>query len=226
MPTPHSSLRFAAAACLAGAALLPAGCNIVGPAFFFIHGPEKVPAAFELPDDRTVVIFIDDRVPFTSRPVRETIGRAAEQALLDAGVVRDVVSSKAIQAVVARERFGKPLGIADIGKAVGADIVIYAWVDAFTLSVDTQTFSPAAALRVKVIDVASTERLFPAPDASEPWYPLAIQPAQQMGFRPSTPPEEDRARQDLANYVGLSLSRLFFEHERPKPQSRLDETDR
>lgn len=227
MPTKpaHTSARLARLSfgLLAAAFVSLAGCNIIGPAFVLVHGPEKVQAAYELDKTKSTVIFIDDRVPYTSRAVRDVIGRTAEEALLEEKALKDVVSGKSIQAVVARERFGKPMGIADVGKAVGADVVIYAWVDGFTLSQDGQTFTPSAALRVKVIDAATKERLFPKPDASEPWYPLVVQPPPQQGFRPGTPAEEDKARQDLARVVGLALARVFFEHEQPRTNRQMDE---
>lgn len=223
---PNTPRRIARSLLLAAGvmALFPAaGCNILGPAYYFAVGPDKVPAVYELDEKKSTVIFIDDRVPYTTRSVREQIGRSAEEALLEAKAVKDVVSSKAIQAVVARERFGKPMGIADIGKAVGADVVIYAWVDGFTLSKDGQTYTPSAAMRIKVIDVATKERLFPKPDQPEAWYTFAVDPPAQQGFSPSTAPEIEKARQDVARYIGLSLARLFFEHEQSKQPARLDE---
>ncbi len=206
-------------------AILPAGCNILGPASYFVLGPDKVPAAYTLDKNKTAVIFIDDRANrIPSRASREMIGKTAEESLLEQGVVKDMIQSRSIQAVVARERFGKPMAIAEVGKAVNADVVIYAWVDTFSMTADGQTYLPTASLRVKVIDCATTERLFPSPEATEAWYPFSISLPQQQGFVPSSTAEVAKAEQDLAKWVGISLARLFFAHEAPRGETKIEQS--
>jgi hypothetical protein len=51
----------AIAAALAAAALLAGGCNMAVPALYVIQGPQKRPAQFTLPEDRKLVVFVDDR---------------------------------------------------------------------------------------------------------------------------------------------------------------------
>lgn len=216
--------RGAAAALLACAALGLASCNILGPATYFVLGPDKVPAAFTLDKNKTAVVFVDDRANrIPSRASREMIGKTCEEALLEKRVVKDMIQSRSLQAVVARERFGKPMAIADVGRAVNADVVIYAWVDSFSMTADGQTYLPTASLRVKVIDCATTERLFPASTATEAWHPLTISLPQQQGFVPSSNAEVAKAEQDLARWVGIALARLFFEHEAPRTSPRVED---
>jgi hypothetical protein len=201
-----------------------AGCNILGPATYFVLGPDKVPAAYELDKDKTAVIFVDDRANrIPSRASREMIGKTAEETLLEKGVVKDMIQSRSIQAVVARERFGKPMAIAEVGRAVNADVVIYAWIDSFSMTADGQTYLPTASLRVKVIDCATTERLFPSPEAPEAWYPFTISLPQQQGFVPTSNAEVAKAEQDLAKWVGLSLARLFFAHDSPRGETKIEQ---
>ncbi len=205
------------------AAWLPAGCNIAGPALFFIHGPEKVPAVHTLDPARSAVIFIDDRTNrIPSRATRDLIGTTAEEELLNEGLVKDMVQSRKIQSVVARERYGKPLGIAEVGRAVDAKVVIYAWVDQFTLSTDGQTFAPAAALRVKIVDVDSGKRLFPGPD-TDGWYGLNVVVPPQQGVAPDSTADRQRAEQGLARHVGKSLARMFYQHEAERAPGDLNE---
>ena len=211
---------------VAGPALVCGGCNIAGPAFYFLHGPDKVPAAFTLDKKASTVVFVDDRTNrIPSRATRELIGTTAEETLLSEGVVLDMVQSRKIQAVVARERFGRPMGIADVGRAVDARVVIYAWVDSFTLSTDGQTFAPAASLRIKVIDVASGQRLFPTGEG-DGWFPLSVAIPTQQGTAPSSSSERLQSEQDLARYVGRSLAEVFYEHEAVKAPSKLENFDR
>ncbi len=208
------------------AAALAGGCNIAGPAFYFLHGPEKVPAAYTLDKAKSTVIFLDDRTNrIPSRATRDLIGKTAEEDLLNQGIVADMVQSRKIQTVVARERYGKPMGIAEVGRAVDARVVIYAWVDQFTLSTDGQTFAPAAALRLKVVDAETGARLFPPPD-TDGWYALSVVVPPQQGNTPDGSAPRQQAEQNLARYVGQSLARVFYKHESTKSPADLEDVSR
>lgn len=210
------------ALCVCAASSL-GGCNILGPAIYFAVGPDKVQPAYELPKDRPTVIFIDDRANrIPQRSVRELIGTVAEKTLLENSAARNVIESRRVQAVVARERFGKPMGIAEVGQALEAEVVIYAWVDEFSLTPDGQTYSPSASLRVKVIDATTKERLFP-PEGADPWHIVSVNVPLQQGAPPSTNAEKALAEENLARWVGRALGRQFFEHESRLDPVRLDE---
>lgn len=191
-------------------AALPA-CNIVGPAVFFLNGPEKAPAVYTLPKDRPTVIFVDDRfnrVP--QRSSRDLIGATAEQVLLDEEILTDAIQSRQATAAARRERFSEPLTIAQVGSEVGAQVVIYATVDDFTVSIDGVSHQPRAVLRVKVIDAATGERLYPEPGSPAEAHTLSVTTRQQrtpIGTRA----ERAQAEQDLARWTGIRLARLFFE---------------
>lgn len=193
-------------------ATLVAGCNIVGPAMYFIHGPAKTPPQFVLPKDKPAVVFIDDRGNILpNRSTRQRIAHAAETALLGGKAVGkgEIISSDAILSVAAQERFGKPMGIAEIGKAVGASTVIYATVDSFGISPNGQEYAPFATLRVKVIDVETRERIWPTQDRE--WAPLSVSISDQGHFVPTSASDRAAAEYKLADQVGLSLARMFIE---------------
>lgn len=210
-------LRCAAglAACtgLAVALVGSAGCNIVGPAVYFIHGPEKIDAQFELPEDKAVVIFIDDRENvLRDRSMRTVIARATEQALLDgdAAPKGEIISSEGIAAVTAADRWGRPQGIAQVGQAVGADIVIYATIDTFTLSADGTSLSPTGAMRVKVVDTESRERLWPTGD--QEWAPVGTVVPRRDGTVPSSLSARVSEEHNLAKRMGADLANIFLRH--------------
>jgi hypothetical protein len=199
-------------AALLGAGALAAGaCNIVGPAVGLM-ADEKVQAAYALDPKRPTVIFIDDRASaLPSKMVRQRLAKAAEGALLEAKVLdADLISSDALVAAVAAERFGKPRSIADLGQAVGAEVVIYAAVDAFSLSRDGQEYSPTAVLRVKVIDAKDAKRLWPEDERTA--VPLTISPPVRTGTMPKTASDRAQAEGELAEVAGKSLAKLFFKH--------------
>jgi hypothetical protein len=196
--------------CLAAAAV-PAGCNIVAPAYYLIHGPEKTKKAFALDEKKTTVIFIDDRqnrVP--RRALRLAMGEEAEKTLLKQKVVTDMVSSQSALVAAGTEHRGQPIPVSEVGAAVKADIVIYATVDYFALSTDGESFSPAAKLRVKVIDTLSDTRLWPENDSG---FPLVVKPVLSAREMPTSLSARYQAEDELARLTGVELAQLFYNHE-------------
>lgn len=220
---PRETLRAAvgvAALLLLACAVLP-GCNILGPAGYFIMGPEKQPAVYTLDPQKVGVIVIDDKVNVTpQRSLREIIGRTAEEEILTKNLVKDMVKSSQALAVLSRERFGERMTIAELGKSLQADVVIYCTMDDFSLTQDGQSVTPESAMRVKIVDVKTSERVFPGKDATE-WYPLKIKlPAQSMEKPSGSAILQNQ--QDLARLTGLALARMFYEHI-PNEPDRLKE---
>ncbi|MCC6660535.1 MAG: hypothetical protein IT437_06575 [Phycisphaerales bacterium] len=193
-------------------AMLPS-CNIVGPAVAIVHGPEKVPAAYGLDPALPTVVFVDDlnsRVP--RRSLRLVLAQAVEQTLLDRGGVKDVISAQSALSASKAEKDGRPLSIAEIGKAVGASVVVYMTVDSFSLFPDGQAFAPMCQVRVKVIDASSDKRVWPEDRAGHTVVTRAVIRGE------ISPNVNDRARaeDELARQAGVDVAQLFFKHERPR----------
>lgn len=198
------------------------GCNILGPAMFLAAGPEKTDALFKLPVDRPTVVFIDDRSSvLPSRAIRQRIAKAAEKALLDGGAVPkgDIISSDAIAPIATGERFARPTSIADIGTAVGAHVVVYGTMDSFTLLSDGVQLSPAATMRVKVVNALDKSRMWPL-DPDE-WHTLNV--TMTPGTLETARTTADRAalEQALADKLGLGLANVFLSHETRELNPRL-----
>lgn len=222
MTTTHSSWRrrlplygrsVAVASIAALAAFMSAGCNIVLPAMYIVQGPPKVDAQYKLDKSRVTVIFIDDRLNRAPRrSLRVVAADTAEQTLMQKGVLPEekVITTRAAMRVAAQEEFDAPMTIAEMGRTVGAEVVVYATIDAWTLSPDGVTLSPGARVRVKIIDATNDVRLWP-PDSGG--YPVTA------ALPPQTAPLASNADRDqmnlaLANALGTKIARLFFEHER------------
>lgn len=204
------------------APLLLGACNIVGPAGFLLGGEEKIEALYQLPAEKPVVVFVDDRGSvLPSRAVRERISKNAEQTLLEGGAAAksDIISSEAITAILSGERSTRQSGIAEIGASVGAGIVVYATVDAFGLSPDGSQFAPTSTLRVKVMDVKTRARVWP-PSPQE-WHTLTVQMPVDTRSMPTKQTDRSQAEQDLAARTGVLLGRLFVKHVRHEQSPRI-----
>lgn len=213
-PSRRTPRTLLALAVLGVACVVPAGCNIVAPALMIAQGPPKIEAKLKLDKERTHVILIDDRRSvLPSRNLRELIGTTAEQALLTKEVVKDMVQSRIAAAQVRGERFGAPMSIIEVARAVKADVIVYATVDSFSLTVDGQSLAPTAVLRVKVIDAETEQRLLPAPGELD-WHPLTVTLPSAAATAPTSQTQVFAIQTDLAHWTGIQLARLFYDVER------------
>src|SRR6185436_9787846 len=118
-----------------------------------------------------------------------------------------------------------PMSISEIGRAVGAEQIVYASVDSFSLTPDGVNFAPFAKLRVKVIDAVNDKRLFPpeaAPGTSggkEPFFIVEVPERPRGSALPKTITERTKEEQKLAEDIGLRLSELFYKHSSRNPYS-------
>jgi hypothetical protein len=190
------------------------GCNIVAPVYYLVHGPEKIKKVHALDKNKSTVIFIDDRsnhVP--RRSLRIMIGEEAEKTLLKQRTVKDMISTQSAMAAAGTDRFGKPLSNTEIGEAVKAQILIYATIDSFGLSTDGTTLAPIVDMRVRVIDVAADQRVWP--DDAAGYRLIARLPASTKSM-PTSTSARYQVEDELARYAGMELAQLFYNHEANK----------
>ena len=201
------------------AALPAGGCNILGPVATVISGPPKVEARYKLDPNRPTVIFIDDRASrVPQRALRLAKSREAETVLMEKKAVRpdSMIASQGAMQFAASERSGSPYSIEEIGRSVGAEVVIFVSMESWALSRDGATLSPAARAKVKVIDVKNGVRLFPTSDHQG--YPMIAQMPVTTSSAPSTAGEINTVHAALAAFAGRELARLFFTSERDQFQ--------
>lgn len=206
--------RVGAMACLGFAMASIPACNIVGPAIFLVEGPPKIPAAFDLPKDASVVVFVDDASsPPLSRAMRLAIARAAQEELLKGNAASRVIDAAGAFDAAGAETASKRMDLQSIGRAVGADLIVHATIDSFTLSADGSEYLPTSQFRAKVIDARKEDdaRLWPA-EASG--FPGIAKPLQHPKEFPSSRGEMDKARIELAKLTGQALGKLFYDSER------------
>ena len=198
-------------------------CNIVGPVAYLVHGPPKVKAKFELDPDRKVVFFVDDRANrLPRRTLKNVIGQSAEETLINQGGAdpEQVIASRSATLAASTETNSDLMSIAAVGKAVGADRVVYISIEGFSISRDGATVQPQAGALIKVIDVEEDRRIWPA---DRKGFPVKVQlPAA------GTPIPPDRAGVNqiqigLAEVLGVQIARAFFEHERDALSGSLDD---
>ncbi len=203
--------RGAAAGALLAALLAVPGCNIVAPAVLLVHGPPKTKAAYTLDPERTTVVLVDDRdnrIP--RRSMRLAMAQRVESLLLKNRAIKDVISAESASGILATDSAAKPKSITELGRDIGAKVVIYINVDAFALSPDGQTYSPFAALRITVVDCEHDKRLWP--DKAGGYEHLARLPAKAEDA-PSGIAGRLKVETELAEHAGQTIAELFYKHE-------------
>lgn len=208
-------------ACLLGMSLCAlAGCNIVGPAYYFIHGPEKTPAAFTLDKTRSTVVFVDDQNSvLPRRSLRMEIASAATALIQTEKLVDDMIDSRGAIVAATRDRDSEPMSVVGVGRAVKAQVVIYVAIDAFSLTSGGVAYVPSARVRVKVLDAENDVRLWP-PETLPDGAPLNINMHEKAGNRPSSASQVAMAENELARETGTAVAELFFEHEAKRPNRK------
>ena len=186
------------------------GCNIVAPVAYAIHGPEKIDPVHTLDEERSVVIFIDDpSSKVAQRRLRYSMADTASRTLLEKKVVTDVIDSRTVLNAASKERHGERMSITELGRAVGADVVIYAVVTNFSITAEEGTFIPTTSMRVKIIDTAQGQRVWPD---SEAGYLLEVRlPQRPSAFTQDSARLNSEAQ--LADRSGVALAQLFYRHE-------------
>ena len=207
--------RRALPALLLGAALPAGGCNIITPAAYIAMGQPKAAARYQL-EDRSTVVFVDDRenaIPANASRVRQEIADKVSKDLLEQKILTNVISPRDAMALArSHDRQGNLLSVEALGEAVGAQQVIYVEMASFRGSVDNQAPRPAAACMVKVVDVEQRRRLFPPADvekASEEVFALG-EPMSQVLYRSSQ--GRRQVEQTLADLMGDRVAKLFYKH--------------
>ncbi|MEC9374633.1 MAG: hypothetical protein VYC34_12350 [Planctomycetota bacterium] len=227
--TRRTDTRFSSRAALLAAAALAIlvaapGCNIVAPVYLLVAGPPKVQAVTELDSSRPTVIYVDDPAStMPRRSLRNLIAQTAEETILQKKLIKKdlLYSNTAAMRVASADRYGDPMSVVAIGRAVGAEVVISVVMETWTLSSDGATLAPRARARVKIIDAKNNARIWPPGDAAG--HLLSVDLPQATGAAPETRAELNNVQIELARVTGVGLARLFFTHEKDELSGALDD---
>lgn len=197
-------------------------CNVGVPALYILHGPPKIEAVTELDASRPTVIFIDDPMNVVPRKaLRTQIGQAAERLILEKNLVEksNLVSTISIQRAAAG---GSELGedqpsVVDLGRRVGAEIVVYVQVTKFSLAREPSHLSPVAGGVVKIFDTVNNKRAWPD-DAGG--FPFGVELPDRTDQTSLSPAQRNQWERSLADEFGRGIAQLFYTRERDPMSTR------
>ncbi len=193
--------------------MLLSGCNIIAPLAILLAPDPKVEAAYKL-EDRPPVVFVDDRNGLVSpTTLRRLVADRISQDLMLKKVITRTISPRDAEAVARqRDSHNSMLPIDAIGRAVGAEQVIYVEIIEFTDRIDRYTPRPKGACRVRVLDVTNRVRLFPPPDAAEASQTVEIYIEEIQAELYNSRATRSKIGESLANQLGDMTAKLFYKY--------------
>jgi hypothetical protein len=201
------------------------GCNIVAPATYLIAGPPKIPAEYIL-EDRPTLVFVDDRgnaMASNANILRAAVAETTSQELMErAGLSTTISPRDAIAYAASRDRHQNLIAMDELGRAVGADQIIYVQMMTFRDTDDGVSPRPIAACQVRVLDVVNRVRLFPAEEEQQAARPVSVKlpPVDPSAFR--TQSNRLKIHRALAEELGEEIAKIFYKHEYKDVGERLE----
>ncbi len=185
-------------------------CNIAAVATYLVSPDPSKGAMYQLQNVPTVV-FVDDRRN-VMHPVRlrRVVAEQITDVLLEKNLLKTMIAPRDVMRVSAmNDKYNSPMPVAELGRAVGASVVIYVEMTAFGLTSDGQTANPRASCNVRVIDAVDNIRLFPIETSS---FSVNERMNKVGPNRVTNSSDARELAEELAVLMGEGVSKVFYEH--------------
>jgi hypothetical protein len=188
------------------------GCAYVSAVALLLTPEEKIPAEYKIPEKMKVAVFVDDYMsPLGNRELKKSLATSVGQQLIAAKVIQpeDLIDPEKVLAAPTETPDGKKFSIQHIGRDLHADYVIYINIIDFNLQSDPDNplIQPKSRAYVKVIEVATGERLWPIDVAGYP-----IQGKEHMQGELTEEADKNEWSQKLVDKLATSAAELFYAH--------------
>ncbi len=211
------TLRAAMIMCFAGLMSVAAGCSGAGVGWFaaLFKGPEKVKATYEPPKDKKFLVFVDDLAnPLSYEPIKRELSERLNKLLVENKVAADVVSYEQLLTLSMTDKKFNQLGVWNVGRRLGADIVMFIEVKEFRLKEyqDTELWQGNFAVEVRLIDCNAPKdnvRLWPTD--REKGYPVG--PVETEAREESAASHGVEVANELADKMADKIDKLFHDYE-------------
>ncbi len=213
------ALRITLIACFTGLMYVAAGCTGAGIGWLaaMFKGPEKVKAVYQPPKDKKFLVFVDDLAhPLSYEPVKRDLSEKLNKLLVENKVATDVVDyEQLLNLSIADKKFNQ-LGVWNIGRRLGADIVLFIEVKDFRLKEyeDTELWQGRFEVEVRLVDCNAPKdnpRLWPTdrkPDEGE-----MIPPVETEAKEESAASHGVEVANELSEKMADRIDKLFHDYE-------------
>jgi hypothetical protein len=178
-------------------------------------GPEKkVPAEYEFPAGQTILVFVDDILhPVDYEPVKIQLTEMLNAQLIDHKVASKTIPYPRLGEFIAATPGFNSLAIGEVGRKLGADVVLYVQIDDFSLrdaAAASELWKGRLATTVWLVDVVKG-RFWPTDNATG----REIKKAQTQTISDSSQARGEQISKDLAGETADKIAKLFYSHTTP-----------
>lgn len=189
------------------------GCQLVAFIVAQFAPPQDVEAVYEPPEGKTVLVFVDDfRRPVSYEPIKEALAEGVAAELVEHEVAARTIPYGKFEDLVHSTRDFNRMPIPNVGRELGADLVVYVEIRRFSLKEDDQSplWQGQMDVNVKVVN-SQTGILWPKgrPDG----YPVSYaerEPSQDLSETYGTV-----VAKKVAAKMSRKVARLFYDHKVP-----------
>ncbi len=183
-----------------------AGCTAAGLAAHKIMGPPAVPAKY-VPQSRPLVVLVEDYHRATGLTDDELLSRYVEEEIRGHVKKMPVVDSAKVREIrIAKPEDFKKMTVAEVGRTVGAEQVV--WVAVTERTVESllggESLRGDVAVRVKMVDVKSGQTLWPTDMADG--YPLST----GTTWGAANAGSESELKNSLYRGLSEKIAKLFY----------------
>ncbi|MDY6913304.1 MAG: hypothetical protein SVT52_02445 [Planctomycetota bacterium] len=191
------------------------GCAVVSWFVAQFAPPQKVKALYKPPKGKTLLVFVDDLgQEVTYAPIKGKLTEKLNKLLVAKGVAGQTVDyDRLVDLSIAASDFNR-LAVCEVGQKLGADIVLYVWIDKFSLK-DTEA-SPLwrgqFGTTVRLVDTEAG-RLWPQDRLGYP-----VKPVETPRIDNASPTYGTELVDILAERMADRITKLFHDHRVPAQQ--------
>ncbi|HUT60986.1 MAG TPA: hypothetical protein VNA25_24325 [Phycisphaerae bacterium] len=174
--------------------------------------PKRVKAVYQPPKGKKVLVFVDDqKFPVEYEPVKYELAARINKQLIEHKIARSTVRYELLQNLSTTRDFHR-LAISEVGAKLGADLVLYVQIEAFSLK--DNPYSPLWQGRLETsvwfVDARKPAKLWPTdvPHGSGHIVP-------PVEFKPTENPSVtygEEVAKSLAAQMAERIVKLFYDH--------------
>jgi len=213
-------LARSAAAMILAAAISAAlcGCAAVAWTVAQFAPPQKVKALYRLPKDKKVLVFVDDYLSeIRYEPIKGLLTDRINERLTKQALAAGTIPYRSLADLSSAKARFNDLAISQVGQELGADIVLYVHIDAFSTKdlEDSPLWHGQFQATVRVVDVR-TGRLWPT-DRPEGY---ALNPVETPSSENSAANYESQLAGEMADTMSQRIVNLFCDHYVPAAEAQ------
>jgi len=186
------------------------GCTLIPWMASVMMPPKEIPAVYELTPDGKVLVLVDDLgKPVRYEQIKRLLTENVNRLLLDNNAAEKVVSYQDVFRLAAGKKDFNRMGISNVARELGANQVIYVYLDEFSLKDDPSIslWKGRLGVLVRVVDVDGNTKW---PDDLPSGHRLEADDTPPVDD--SSPAHGGKIAAELADEVALKIARLFYKY--------------